>query len=101
MMAPFNGLTNAEGERLEILAEEANEVAIAKSKIVRHGYESYNPDKPEDGDNATQLQREVTDFFAALHMMIEAGDPVRLPTAIEIDAAIQKKRRYAHHQEDQ
>lgn len=99
-VAPFNALTNAEAERLEMLDEEAKEVGVAKSKIVRHGYDSYNPDKPEDGDNAQQLQREITDFFACLHMMIEAGDPVRLPTAIEIDAAIQKKLRYAHHQEE-
>ena len=100
-LVPFNELTPAEAERLEMLDEEAKEVGTAKSKIMRHGPYSYNPDKPEDGDNMKQLQREVTDFFACLHMMIEAGDPIRLPTAIEIDAAIQKKLKYAHHQGDQ
>jgi hypothetical protein len=94
----FNGLTPAEQERLVMLDEEAKEVGGKVSKTLRHGPYSHNPDKPKDGSNMRQLQNEVTDFFAVLHMMIEAGDPIRLPTAIEIDAAIQRKLRYAHHQ---
>ncbi len=94
----YHGLTPAEHERLTMLDEESKEVGIEVSKTFRHGRFSFNPDEPEKGTNAQRLQTEVTDFFAVLHMMIEAGDPIRLPTAIEIDAAMQKKRRYAHHQ---
>lgn len=38
-----NNLTAAEQERLAILAEEMGEALQIIGKIIRHGYESYNP----------------------------------------------------------
>lgn len=38
-----NHLSNAEKERLIILIEECSEVIHISSKIIRHGYEAYNP----------------------------------------------------------
>jgi hypothetical protein len=38
----FNQLTDAEAERLALLAEECGEVVQVIGKILRHGYESYD-----------------------------------------------------------
>lgn len=99
MSAPFNGLTPAQAERLNMLAEEAAEIIVAVAKILRHGPGSYNPDAPEDGSNVEQLNREIVDFHAVLLGMHAAGDPYELPNPAPTVAAWQKKLRYAHHQE--
>ncbi|MDJ0712582.1 MAG: hypothetical protein QNJ14_19525 [Woeseiaceae bacterium] len=49
-----NYLDDHEAERLAILAEEAGELIQTIGKILRHGYDSYNPDCPSDGDNREQ-----------------------------------------------
>jgi len=43
MSGHFNRLTPAEAERLALLIEECGEVILAAGKVLRHGYESYNP----------------------------------------------------------
>ncbi len=71
----FNKLTPAEAERLAILAEEAGEVVQAVGKILRHGYDSYNPDAHRSvGDNRRQLAREVGDMLAIIADMQKHGD---------------------------
>ncbi len=39
----FNGLTDAQAERLALLLEELGEAQQAIGKILRHGYESMSP----------------------------------------------------------
>jgi hypothetical protein len=97
---PFSGLTNAEIERLDMLSEEAAEIIVAVSKIKRHGPYSYNPDKPDDGDNAAQLNSEISDLFGVLLGMAEAGDPFHVGSIAQHRAAWTKKLRYSHHQEN-
>lgn len=99
MTQHFNGLTPAEAERLAMLAEECGEVIQMVGKILRHGYESHHPDRP-DVTNRALLTREMTDLFAVAHQMQSMGDVAREGSEVSIDKAWLKKLRYAHHQED-
>ena len=65
----FNHLSPAELERLAILSEEAAEVQKAIGKILRHGYDSYNPDDIGRGSNRLQLQEECGDLLFAIRQM--------------------------------
>lgn len=56
----FNGLSEAEQERLVIVAEECAEVIHVTTKILRHGYESCHPKKPSE-TNRVALIREIAD----------------------------------------
>lgn len=70
----FNRLTEAELERLAILAEEAAEIVHISMKIMRHGYESTNPTKDSGETNRQMLQREIGDIAHTLCRMEEAHD---------------------------
>jgi NTP pyrophosphatase (non-canonical NTP hydrolase) len=98
MKEAFNELSHAEAERLAFLAEEAGEVVQAVGKILRHGYESFHPEREEDGTNRSQLAREIGDFLAIVEMMVEQRDI----SAERIAASGASKRgrvlNYAHHQ---
>jgi len=65
--------TPAERERLALLAEECSEVVQIAMKILRHGYESYHPDDPDE-DNRELLEKELGDVRFATRLMIEAKD---------------------------
>ena len=98
MTAPqFNGLSNAEVERLDMLAEEAAEVIQAISKIKRHGYESFHPDSPNGPTNRQMLENEIADFYAIAGVMEDVKDVTVEGEAVR--QAIKKKRRYTHHQD--
>jgi NTP pyrophosphatase (non-canonical NTP hydrolase) len=94
---PFNRLTPAEAERLAMLAEECGEVVQAVTKILRHGYASYHPDRPDGRDNRQDLFKEVSDVFGVLSLMKYAGD-IQYPNDLTVRVARQRKLRYAHHQ---
>lgn len=80
----FNKLTPAELERLAYLGEELCEAGQIIGKILRHGYESYDPTKVESvGPGGTPfypppnrhlLESELGDVARAVRMMVEAGD---------------------------
>lgn len=95
-MAAFAKLTEAERERLEMLAEEASEVVKAVTKILRHGYESYNPHKPHDGSNRLQLENELNDMATIVNRM-EAMNDIELG-APDLNAAWKRKLTFTHHQ---
>lgn len=92
----YNSLSPAEAERLAILMEEMAEAQHIIGKILRHGYESYHPDKP-DVDNRQLLERELGDVQEAVLCMAKAGD-VHSAT---IDEHANKRRfqriPYKHH----
>lgn len=90
----FNNLSPAEAERLAMLAEECAEVIQVVGKILRHGYESYHPDKPET-TNRDLLTEELSDLYAVTEMM--SADFARID-AVKQEEAFAKKLRYAHHQ---
>ncbi|MEI9428707.1 hypothetical protein [Mesorhizobium sp. Cs1299R1N3] len=96
---PFNGLTPAEAERLDMLAEEAAEVILAVSKIKRHGYNSTHPNNANrHRHNRTDLEKEIGDFIGIMRTMFQRGDV----DFSNIDRAASVKWRnalpYTHHQ---
>ena len=78
---PFNQLSDAEAERLAILAEECAEVIQVIGKILRHGYESRHPDDLCNTSNRILLERELGDVNAATLFMDEKGDVNRATIA--------------------
>lgn len=94
-----NGLTAAETERLELLAEECSEVIQIAMKILRHGYASKHPDRnePFDPDNREMLATELGHVAAAVQLMTTAGDV--LPMHIERNRAhkLASVGKYLHH----
>lgn len=94
-MEHFNRLTPAEAERLAYLAEEMGEALQAIGKVLRHGYESYNPDNPKAGSNRVQLAKELVDVAGAIARMAKLGD---VPDSILVIANPDKGGRYMHHQ---
>lgn len=93
----FNGLTPAQAELLAMLAEECGEVIQVVGKILRHGYESYHPDRPHI-TNHDLLAAELTDLSAVLGRIVLVE---KLPFG-DVEKAWAKKMTFAHHQlEDQ
>ena len=72
----FNGLTDAQTERLAILAEECGEVVQIVGKILRHGYNSYNPtvDETKRKSNTALLTKELGDLLWIISKMDDAAD---------------------------
>lgn len=96
MSQSFNKLTPAEAERLAYLIEELAEVQQAACKILRHGFDSFNPDNRAAGTNRGQLEREISDVLGAVARMRDAGDIHR---NILTSYTPNKGARYMHHQE--
>lgn len=97
MSGHFNGLTPAQAERLALLAEEAAEVIQMVGKCLRHGLDSWHPGDPERTPNSVLLRRELVDLMAAKTMMEVSGD-IKIQPPGEIVDALDRKRRYLHHQ---
>lgn len=96
----FNGLTEAEQERLAILVEECGEAIQAACKILRHGYESTNPLNLAAETNRAALERELGHVGHAVRRMEKEGDVN--PLALCASAASKAKGilLYLHHQKD-
>lgn len=73
---PFNKLSHAQAERLALLIEECGEVIQAASKVLRHGYDSYDPTvEPDDRvSNLQQLEKEIGHLDHAIGLMATAED---------------------------
>lgn len=92
-----NGLTDAQSERLAILLEEMGEAQQCIGKILRHGYESFDPTGRVTGDNRFLLTKELGDSLAAIGFMVDAKDVSE--TAIH-NRALEKRQKikpYLHH----
>lgn len=94
-----NQLSDAEIERLAILAEEMGEAQQCIGKILRHGYESYNPVVDTGRVNRRELERELGDISFAIMQMVKNKDV----NSAGIEARKQDKsrsiKRWLHHQE--
>lgn len=111
-MKHFNQLTPAEHERLAYLMEECGEVIQIIGKIMRHGYESYDPTDPnnkvvgENGrgigktlqvtTNRQLLERELGDVMRAARMLGTSGDVD--PLEVDVQASKGPPSKYMHHQ---
>ena len=98
MNQPFNDLSDAQAERLALLAEECAEVIQIVGKILRHGYESTHPEEPDGETNREMLEREIGHIHAATQLMLD-NDDLTL-TKIETHGAEKRKGVlvYLHHQ---
>lgn len=96
MSEHFNKLTPGEAERLAYLIEELAEAQQAACKILRHGYSSHHPDRPEACGNRHDLIRELTDVAGAIARLADAGD-ITWGGILKADAS--KGDRYMHHQD--
>lgn len=74
MSKQFNNLTSAEAERLFLLAEECAETIQAVQKILRHGYESYNPFDSTKTTNRSLLEKELGHVAFAKWMLVDEQD---------------------------
>ena len=93
----FNKLTHAEIERLALLAEECGEVIQAVSKILRHGYESYNPLDTNKETNRTLLEKELGDLQEAKRIMLAADDIHDSNIKIYAQSKYERVKQYLHH----
>jgi NTP pyrophosphatase (non-canonical NTP hydrolase) len=93
----FNGLTNAEAERLAMLAEEAGEIIQAVGKILRHGYQSTHPLDLHGPNNRDMLQEEIKELVAIASHMDECGD-ILFAISTPFHNHWKKKLKYTHHQ---
>jgi len=98
----FNRLDDGEAERLALLLEELGEAQQAIGKILRHGYESYNPDLSTDTErgpsNRMMLETELGDVMAAMMIMEDAQDLNPLSISVRIGTKRKKVGKYLHHQ---
>lgn len=101
MTKHFNGLSEAEAERLAILIEECGEVVQSACKILRHGYESYNPTVLGGETNRESLERELGDLGHAARRMEVAADINPLKIAARAASKPERIRPYLHHQDPQ
>lgn len=86
-----NGLTDAQEERLKMLAEEAGEIVQCCMKILRHGYNSvgYN--------NKSDLERELKEFWTVYERMAYQSDLCRL-NFHDVGDVWKKKLPFTHYQ---
>jgi len=97
----FNGLDAAQVERLYYLSEELSESIQAIQKVLRHGYESYDPTVDDGPTNRQHLEIELGQTAIAVCMLLEAGD---LDEGAMTDATRDKLvnlERWMHHQSEE
>jgi hypothetical protein len=93
-------LTEAEQERLVLLAEECAEVQQAVCKILRHGYESTNPKMKGGETNREMLQREMGDLTHVMDRLIDHGDVDARKIAMHSMRKSAEIGSWLHHQGD-
>lgn len=92
----FNQLTDAQAERLALLAEELGEAQQAVGKILRHGYSGTHPDGGPTNKKA--LESELGDVKAAISLMTQSGDLLAESIHYSMFSKLQRVFRYMHHQ---
>lgn len=97
-MNHFNKLTPAQAERLALLLEEMGEAQQMIGKILRHGYESSNPNT-KGPTNLQALERELGDVRAAMIILCNAGDLSKYMIHAQADEKQITWLRWSHHQE--
>lgn len=95
-----NKLTAAEAERLAIMAEECAEIVVIVGKILRHGFESFDPTKPESErySNRDLLAHEVGDVKWIMNVMAVCGDFNAELAAARFHSGTLRKAQWLHHQ---
>ena len=90
--------TKAEAERLAMLAEECGEIIQVVGKILRNGYDSYHPDRPEI-TNRRLLANEIIDVVVVLDLMqCEVNKDAEAITKAEYEKVVSRKLRFSRYQ---
>lgn len=69
-----NGVSQAAEERLALFIEECGEAIQAATKILRHGFESTNPDDQVRATNREQLEHEFGHIGYAVELLARESD---------------------------
>lgn len=99
-----NELTDAQLERLAILSEELGEAQQVIGKIIRYGYESFDPNRSEEpfieteGTNRCDLEKELGDVLFAIQMLSGKSDISRGRIESRVEEKTRKIKPYLHHQ---
>jgi NTP pyrophosphatase (non-canonical NTP hydrolase) len=93
-----NELEPAELERLALLSEEMGEAQQVIGKIIRHGYESWDPTGKVQGTNREQLVREIGDVTLAISLLYQAEDISHDDVDRRVLEKSEKVKQYLHHQ---
>ena len=94
---PFNRLSEEELERLALLSEDCAEVIHIVQKIIRHGYESLNPDIQHSPTNRIFLAREVGQLKWVIDQMKKSKDMGWSHVKDSFNCRGQDIRQYLHH----
>lgn len=95
-----NHLSDAEIERLALLAEEMGEALHAIGKILRHGYDSVDPTVRTNKqiDNRSMLEQELGDVRAAIVLLCNAEDVSNAMIQNRSVEKLEAVRKWLHHQ---
>jgi NTP pyrophosphatase (non-canonical NTP hydrolase) len=94
-MSFSNRLSDAQLERLAILSEAQQAIG----KIIRHGYESCNPDGNQSRTNRDDLETELGDVMFAMSLISDAGEVSHVAVCERALIKAKKILPYLHHQE--
>lgn len=94
------GLTPAEIERLALLIEECGEVAQAACKILRHGWDSFNPLSKDKIDNRDALAKELGQLELAVHLLKTADDVSTVDISEAFSEKLHSIKRWLHFNAD-
>jgi len=97
-MKNINRLSQSELERLALLSEELGEAQQAIGKIIRHGYQSFNPYAMVRTTNRTDLEKELGDILFAIELMVENKDIVEQDLIIAKSQKAKKVFQFLHYQ---
>ena|ERR1700691_5988670 len=92
-----NGLTDSQLERLALLSEELGEAQQCIGKIIRHGYESFNP-CGDEGSNRFMLIKELGDVTYAIEFLCTSGDLNHVLIQRRSSEKCEKVKKWLHHQ---
>lgn len=97
----FNELTESQAERIALLMEELSEAIQACGKVLRHGFDSYNPTIASvSPSNREQLEKELGHVRHAIDRMTLANDV----NVLAIEGAKKDKAasisRWLHHERE-
>ena len=89
-----NGVDLAGMEQLHTLSTRAAKIVQTVGKVLRHGYDSFHPDRPEQS-NRQLLTLDLFDFWIAVHYL---PDDFFEDVQDDYEDIMARKMRYTHHQ---
>jgi NTP pyrophosphatase (non-canonical NTP hydrolase) len=89
-----------QAERLTLVTEESSEVGQAVAKVLRHGYESTNPDQPGSASNRKHLAKELGQHLLAMRMLVASGDVSEADVMLAMKQKAESIHQWLHHPEN-